>query len=67
VLAWGCFAALGIAAVLATSAAVFDAVKLVGAVALVLIGLRSIRSKREPETVAASGRSALRTGLLTGV
>jgi threonine/homoserine/homoserine lactone efflux protein len=67
VLAWGCFAAVGIAAAVATSAAVFDAVKLVGAVALVLIGLRSIRSKREPETVAASGRSALRTGLLTSL
>jgi threonine/homoserine/homoserine lactone efflux protein len=66
VLAWGCFAAVGIAAVVATSAAVFDAVKLAGAVALVVIGLRSIRSKRDaPGTV--SGSSALRTGLVTSL
>jgi len=66
VLAWGCFAAVGIAAVVATSAEVFDVVKLAGAVALIIIGLRSIRSKHEaPETV--SGRGALRTGLLTSL
>jgi threonine/homoserine/homoserine lactone efflux protein len=48
VLAWGCFAAVGIATLVATSAAVFDGVKLAGAVVLrlrsrdrgaVLIGL----------------------------
>jgi len=40
VLPWGCFAAVGIATVVAASAAVFDAVKLAGAVVLVVIGLR---------------------------
>jgi threonine/homoserine/homoserine lactone efflux protein len=62
VLAWGCFAAVAIAAVVATSAAVFDAVKLAGAVALVVIGLRSIRRERGPAAIAVSGSSALRTG-----
>jgi threonine/homoserine/homoserine lactone efflux protein len=36
VLAWGCFAAVGIATVVAASAAVFDAVKLAGAAVLKL-------------------------------
>src|ERR1700761_1179074 len=45
VLAWGCFAAVGIAAVVAASAAVFDAVKLAGAVVLLVIGLRSLLSR----------------------
>src|SRR6516164_762017 len=67
VLAWGCFAAVGIAAVVATSAAVFDAVKLAGAAALVVIGLRSFRHEREPEEIAVSGSSALRTGLVTSL
>jgi threonine/homoserine/homoserine lactone efflux protein len=73
VLAWGCFAAVGIATVVATSAAVFDAVKLAGAVVLVVIGLRSIRRRPEAEPDAAgapgavSGRAALRTGLITSV
>ena len=47
VLAWGCFAAMGIAAVVATSAAAFTAVKLAGAVVLVLLGLQSLRGHRE--------------------
>ncbi len=42
VLAWGCFAAVGIATVVAESAAVFDAVKLAGAAVLMVIGLRSL-------------------------
>ncbi|HEX6621844.1 MAG TPA: LysE family transporter, partial [Solirubrobacteraceae bacterium] len=46
VLAWGCFAALGVAAVVATSAEAFTAVKLVGAVVLVLLGLQSLRGHR---------------------
>jgi threonine/homoserine/homoserine lactone efflux protein len=75
VLAWGCFAAVGIATLVATSAAVFDAVKLAGAVVLIVIGLRSLRSRVEPETDAAgagaaaalSGRAAVREGLLTSL
>jgi threonine/homoserine/homoserine lactone efflux protein len=73
VLAWGCFAAVGIATVVATSAAVFDAVKLAGALVLVVIGLRSIRRRPEADPDAAggpgvvSGRAALRTGLITSL
>jgi threonine/homoserine/homoserine lactone efflux protein len=71
VLAWGCFAAMGIAAVVATSAAAFTAVKLAGAVVLVILGLQSLRGRREPATpvpVPAPARGApLRDGLLTSV
>jgi threonine/homoserine/homoserine lactone efflux protein len=73
VLGWGCFAAMGITTVVATSAAVFDAVKLAGAVVLVVIGLRSIRRRPEAEAQtsggpgAVSGRAALRTGLITSL
>jgi threonine/homoserine/homoserine lactone efflux protein len=47
VLAWGCFAAMGVAAVVATSAEAFTAIKLVGAVVLVVLGLQSLRGHRE--------------------
>lgn len=72
VLAWGCFAAMGIATLVATSAAVFDAVKLAGAAVLVVIGLRSLlgreTSARVPSGVeAASGGAAFREGLLTSL
>ena len=70
VLAWGCFAAVGIAAVVAASAAVFDAVKLGGAVVLVVIGMRSLRrgpAEGAERAVAVSGRAALREGLLTSL
>jgi threonine/homoserine/homoserine lactone efflux protein len=46
------------AAVIATSVAAFDAVKLVGAVVLVVIGLRSLLARRDPDTrVAVAGGS----------
>jgi threonine/homoserine/homoserine lactone efflux protein len=83
VLAWGCFAAVGIASVVAASATLFDAVKLAGAVVLVAIGLRSLRCRDvaglpddapggEPggasrPGVTVSGRAALCEGLLTSV
>jgi threonine/homoserine/homoserine lactone efflux protein len=63
VLAWGCFAAVGIATVVATSAAVFDAVKLAGAVVLVVIGLRSLLGRREHEARGAGGSGAVLIGL----
>ena len=69
VLAWGCFAAVGIAAVVATSAAAFTTVKLVGAAVLVVLGLQSLLGRREaPAAAQAPARGApLRDGLLTSV
>ena len=76
VLAWGCFAAVGIATVVATSAAVFDAVKLAGAAVLVVLGLRSLFGRREADAHAAAGASgaatvsagaSLREGLITSL
>jgi threonine/homoserine/homoserine lactone efflux protein len=75
VLAWGCFAAVGIATLVATSAAVFDAVKLAGAVVLLVIGLRSLLVRGDADahpagatgTVILSGRAALREGLITSL
>jgi threonine/homoserine/homoserine lactone efflux protein len=68
VLAWGCFAAFGIAAVVATSAEAFTAIKLIGAVVLVILGLQSLRGRRAAETVAAPpGGAPLRDGLITSL
>jgi threonine/homoserine/homoserine lactone efflux protein len=71
VLAWSCFAAMGIAAVVATSAEAFTAVKLAGAVVLVLLGLQSLRGHRadparpgRPEPVRGA---PLRDGLVTSL
>ena len=76
VLAWGCFAAVGIATLVATSAAVFDVVKLAGAAVLLAIGLRSLLGRAEADAYGAaesgavgavSGRAALRDGLITSL
>jgi threonine/homoserine/homoserine lactone efflux protein len=70
VLAWGCFAAMGIAAVVATSAEAFTAVKLVGAVVLVVLGLQSLRGERDAEGARrpAPARGApMRDGLVTSL
>src|SRR6185437_7282431 len=62
VLAWACFAAVGIAAVVAASAAVFDAVKLAGAALLLVIGARSLLGRHDGDVAAqtTSGRAAFR-------
>jgi threonine/homoserine/homoserine lactone efflux protein len=73
VLAWGCFAAMGVAAVVATSAEAFTAVKLVGAVVLVVLGLQSLRGHRGDDGgVPARPRreragAPLRDGLITSL
>jgi threonine/homoserine/homoserine lactone efflux protein len=68
VLAWGCFAAVGIAAVVAASAEAFTAIKLIGAVVLLILGLQSLRGKAAERTVAAPpGGAPLRDGLLTSI
>jgi threonine/homoserine/homoserine lactone efflux protein len=56
VLAWGCFAALGIAALVATSAEAFTAIKLAGAVVLVVLGRQSLRGRHEATGRWAGGR-----------
>src|SRR5690348_2620822 len=67
VLAWACFAAVGIAAVAAASAAVFDAVKLAGAAVLLVIGLRSLLGRHDLDVLRTRERSAFRDGLLTSL
>ena len=67
VLAWSCFAAMGIAAVVATSAEAFTAVKLVGAVVLVVLGLQSLRGHRGPVRQAPGHGAPLRDGLVTSL
>ena len=46
VIAWALLAAVGVAAIVATSAAIFAVVKLVGAGVLILIGIQSLRGHR---------------------
>jgi len=75
VLAWGCFAAVGIATIVATSAAAFTAVKLLGAVVLVFLGARSMRGRHSDQRRATglsqarliSDKAAVREGLLTSL
>jgi threonine/homoserine/homoserine lactone efflux protein len=68
VLAWACFAAVGIAAVVAASAEAFTVMKLVGAVVLLILGLQSLRGKRAEQTLATPpGGAPLRDGLLTSL
>src|SRR6185437_6718021 len=67
VLAWAGFAAVGIAAVVAASAAVFDAVKLAGAALLLVMGVRSLLGRRDDDVMTTRGRSAFREGLVTSL
>jgi threonine/homoserine/homoserine lactone efflux protein len=71
VLAWAALAALGVAAVVAASAEAFAAVKLAGAVVLILLGAQTIvrgRGGADPaERSRASSVSAFRGGLLTSL
>jgi threonine/homoserine/homoserine lactone efflux protein len=74
VFAWGGFAALGIATVVASSAEAFTAVKLAGAAALIVMGIASLRGRRAhgPAGRPDAGPpppegAALRAGLLTSV
>lgn len=74
-LAWAAFAAVGLATVIATSAEAFTAVKLVGGVILIAMGVRSLR-RGHPAAPAPgdagpvaidSNHKALRDGLLTSL
>jgi threonine/homoserine/homoserine lactone efflux protein len=70
VLAWGLFAALGIAALVATSAEAFTVVKLAGAVALIVLGIQSLRRGRDPAPAPPARAplgTAMRDGLVTSL
>lgn len=68
VLAWACFAALGIAAIVATSAEAFTLVKLAGAAFLLYLGIQSLLGRRDaPERPRPGQRSALKEGLITSL
>jgi threonine/homoserine/homoserine lactone efflux protein len=69
VLAWGCFAAVGLAALVAASAEAFTAIKLVGAVVLVVLGLRSLRGHRADALAKRpeGGGAPVRDGLVTSL
>ena len=69
VLAWALAAAVGIAAVVAASVTAFTVVKVIGAVALLAMGVHSLLAGHRPIAVAArpESRSAFRDGLVTSV
>jgi len=63
---WTLAAALGLAAVIAASAVAFTAIKLVGALYLVYLGVRAFLGSHEPTVVPPSG-SAFRQGLASNL
>lgn len=63
---WTLAAALGLAAVIAASAAAFTAIKLAGALYLVYLGVRALRGSHETVTLVAGG-SAFRQGLASNL
>jgi threonine/homoserine/homoserine lactone efflux protein len=69
VLAWGAFAAVGIAAVVAASAELFTVMKLIGAAFLVYLGVQSLRGKGSPPAARTERPrgSAFREGLVTAI
>jgi threonine/homoserine/homoserine lactone efflux protein len=66
ILLWGCGSAAGLASVLAASAGVYGAVKLAGAVFLVVLGIRSLLGAARPAgRIAERTRAHERDGRLT--
>jgi threonine/homoserine/homoserine lactone efflux protein len=63
---WTLAAALGLAAVIAASAAAFTAIKLAGALYLVYLGLRTLLGSHEPVGAAPRG-NAFRQGLASNL
>jgi threonine/homoserine/homoserine lactone efflux protein len=66
ILAWGVFAAVGVAAVVAASASVFTTVKLIGAVILIVLGLQGLLARKASSPPPPPG-TALRAGLVTSL
>jgi threonine/homoserine/homoserine lactone efflux protein len=69
VLLWALSAGLGLAAVVAASATLFLAIKLVGAAVLIAMGLRALLHGSDPQELTSKlpGRSPLRDGAITAV
>jgi threonine/homoserine/homoserine lactone efflux protein len=67
VVAWALLAAVGVAAIVATSAEVFAVVKFAGALVLILIGVQSIRGRKAREAEDRPTKHALRDGVLTSL
>lgn len=72
VIAWGGLSVLGISALVAASTVAFSALKAVGAVVLISLGVQALRraGRGEPVVVAGPGmapRAAFRDALLTGI
>jgi threonine/homoserine/homoserine lactone efflux protein len=66
VVTWALLAAVGVAAVVATSAEVFAVVKLAGAAVLIVLGVQSLRGHRGEQS-ARPDRQALRDGVVTSL
>lgn len=64
---WTLAAALGLAAVIAASAAAFTAIKLAGAAYLVYLGVRTLVGSHEPVAAAAPRGNAFRQGLASNL
>jgi threonine/homoserine/homoserine lactone efflux protein len=72
---WGVLAAVGLAAVVATSATAFSVVKIVGAVVLVALGVQALRGRggdgpldgMAPRRRELTPRAAFRDGVLTSM
>ena len=69
VMTWALLAAIGVAAVVAASVEAFTVVKLVGAVALIVVGIQALRihGRAAGAATAPALGSALRQGLLTSL
>ena len=67
VLTWAVLAAVGVAAIVATSVEAFTAMKLAGAIVLVLLGVHTLRRRHDGEPARRPGRKAFRDGLLTSL
>src|SRR3954447_9472119 len=67
VLTWALLSALGISALVAASEAAFIALKVVGGLTLIYLGLRSVFGEGQLAEVGPRRRTAFRDGLATGL
>ena len=64
---WALLAAIGVAAIVASSVNIFAIVKLAGAIVLLILGAQSLRRRDEPKAEREQQKGALRDGLLTSL